>query len=317
MDLPAGTKVGRYRIARLLGRGGMSSVYLSEHRALGSEHALKVLNRPSKTGRRRLVREGKVMAQLRHPHLVPVTDIFELQGHPVLVMDYYPAGTLSERLRRGRLSLDEVDEVALALASALHEAHAKNVIHRDIKPSNILLEPRDGRLHPRLADFGIALAYHDQSGEQLTPAGMSMGTPGYCAPEQFVDAHQVDASADVFALGTVLYEAITGRRAYRIGELIEQAVDISYDKDPRPELLLFRPDAEPRMHIAVEGALALATGDRIPDARTFLDVWRGERSWTLPPKREQGGAEIRRGWAELSTDTLTNAATTEPSGRED
>lgn len=283
-SLPPGSRVGRYRIVRLIDRGGMSSVFLAEHRALGTEHALKVLQRPSRQGRRRLLREGRVMARLRHPAIAAVTDLFELQGHPVLVMDYHPAGTLAEHLEaEGRLPLALARTFTRSLVDGLALAHAAGVIHRDIKPGNILLDRSGGALSPRLADFGIALAFADLS-ERFTPLGVAMGTPGYCAPEQIVSARDVDARADIFSLGAVLYEAIGGRRAYRISELLEQSV-ARYTTDPRPPLGLVRPELPPGMHAAVEGALALDPARRIPDLATFLAVWEGERPWD-PPAEE-------------------------------
>ena len=284
-SLPPGSRVGRYRIVRLIDRGGMSSVFLAEHRALGTEHALKVLQRPSRQGRRRLVREGRVMARLRHPAIAAVTDLFELQGHPVLVMDYHPGGSLADHLEaEGRLSLEEAEAFTLSLCEGLALAHAAGVIHRDIKPANILLDRAGGALSPRLADFGIALAFADLS-ERFTPLGVAMGTPGYCAPEQIVSARDVDARADLFSLGAVLYEAISGRRAYRISELLEQSV-ARYTTDPRPPLGLVRPEVPARIHLAVEGALALDPDARIPDLETFLAVWTGARGWE--PAREEG-----------------------------
>jgi eukaryotic-like serine/threonine-protein kinase len=199
---------GRYRLERPLGRGGMASVYLGRDTELDRAVAVKLLaeNAAADDGlRARFVREARLAARLSHPNIVSVFDAGEDDGRPYLVMEHVEGETLSELLaQRGRIPPEEVRGLALQAARGLAHAHAAGVVHRDIKPQNLLLR-EDGTL--KIADFGIARA---AEGTALTRAGTVLGTAAYLAPEQAL-GEQATPASDVYSLGAVLYELLTGR----------------------------------------------------------------------------------------------------------
>ena len=202
----------RYRVERELGRGGMAVVYLARDLKHDREVALKVL-RPELSaalGRDRFTREIHVTARLQHPHILPVFDSGESAGQLWYTMPYVEGETLRARLgREGRLPVDIAVRVAHDVASALAYAHDAGVVHRDIKPENILLSRQGQAL---VADFGIAKAIASDDG--LTETGLALGTPSYMAPEQILGERPVRPQADVYALGAVLYEMLSGTRPF-------------------------------------------------------------------------------------------------------
>jgi serine/threonine-protein kinase len=221
--LQPGTQLdGRYEVLRLLGQGGMAAVYQVRHLGLDSLHALKVLNPElarSDDLRGRFLAEGRIQARLRHPHIVQVTEIVT---SPVagLVMDYVEGPTLGDFCRADPtpgLEPALLLEVFLPVLDAVEEAHRHNVVHRDLKPDNIIIG-RDsrGRLQPKVTDFGIAKVLEAElgGGKARTQTGTRMGTLLYMSPEQIRGASEVDARADIFSLGAILYEAATGQVAF-------------------------------------------------------------------------------------------------------
>lgn len=208
--LPMGTVIDRYEVLGLLGIGGIARVYRVRHRSLGSLHALKVLALDRPSLRQRALQEGQVQATLRHPNLVAVTDIVSCDGAPALVLEYVAGPSLEQMLGARQLTLQEGDHLAHGVLRGVAYAHRHGVVHRDIKPGNILLEVGEGHLTPRVTDFGIAKLLVPASDSVRTLAGTVMGTPPYMSPEQGIDASLVDATADVWALGMVLYEMVTG-----------------------------------------------------------------------------------------------------------
>lgn len=218
--LQPGTQLdGRYEIVRLLGQGGMAAVYEVRHLGLHSTHALKVLNPDLARNdelRGRFLSEGRIQARLRHPHIVQVTEIVT---SPVagLVMDFVDGPTLAGYCaEKGPLDVPTVLDVFLPVLDAVDEAHKAHVVHRDLKPDNIILG-RDsrGRLMPMVTDFGIAkMLLEEEASKKKTRAGARMGTLLYMSPEQIRGAEEVDARSDIFALGAILYEAVTGRLAF-------------------------------------------------------------------------------------------------------
>lgn len=219
-------RIAHYEILGELGRGGMGVVYRARDLNLGREVALKC---PSPTlgadpkSRRRFLREGKAASSLSHPHIVPVFEVFEVDGLPWLAMEIVEGESLRAALAGGHpLPVDDVIRHAEGLAGALEAAHARHVLHRDVNPRNVLVA-RDGRA--RLADFGLAKAFvppeerssaSTQSSEG-TESGAVVGTPGYMSPEQAL-GRPVDPRSDIFSLGTVLYEMCTGRPAFVASE---------------------------------------------------------------------------------------------------
>ena len=211
VSLEPGTDFGGYRIVAALGRGGMASVYRAHDAALERDVALKVLppeflHDPSFAERFR--QEARVAARLEHPQIVPVHAFGIEQGRPWMALRLITGGSLADRLRRGPLTPAEAASVLAEIAAALDYAHGRGVVHRDVKPANILLDDT-GRAY--LADFGIARLVEGSS--VATATGLVQGTPSYMAPEQAMGS-KVDRLADVYALGVVAFECLTGRVPY-------------------------------------------------------------------------------------------------------
>jgi eukaryotic-like serine/threonine-protein kinase len=209
---------GKYKLLRLLGEGGMGSVYEAEHLVLGTRVAIKVLH--SDIARRaglndRFLQEARVSAQIRSPHVVQVTDVDRTpEGVAYLVMELLQGETLSSVVKREqRMQVKTACEYTLQILLALEAAHALGVIHRDLKPENVFVTFQGGRAVIKLIDFGIAKlkSVEGVAGKNLTVAGMLMGTPEYMAPEQAYSAAQVDVRADLYAVGVMLYEMLAGR----------------------------------------------------------------------------------------------------------
>jgi hypothetical protein len=211
--LHAGDVVDRFEVVELLGVGGLAQVFKVRHRVLGSFHALKVVTAGGPAVARRLLREGSIQAQLRHPNVVAVTDVIEVRGHSALVLEYVEGITLQGLLaEKGALRVDEALALFSQVLAGVAAAHAAGVLHRDLKPGNILLAPGPTGVLAKVTDFGLAkvLVGDVAAGAGDTIQGLVMGTPGYMAPEQAGAASGADARADVFALGVVLYEMLTG-----------------------------------------------------------------------------------------------------------
>ncbi|MCB9745693.1 MAG: protein kinase [Alphaproteobacteria bacterium] len=205
----------RYEIEALIGEGGLAHVYRVRHVQLGSVHALKLLSWRQKGLAQRMLLEGRIQAQLKHPNVVSVTDVLNHDGQLGLLMEYVDHLPLPELLeRRGHLSVDEALELFAQILAGVNTAHRAGVLHRDLKPQNILLARSPKGLMPKVTDFGIAKLMQDEAAEFHTIGGVPMGTPGYMAPEQVTDSASVDARADVFSLGVILFELLTGVPAF-------------------------------------------------------------------------------------------------------
>jgi serine/threonine protein kinase len=207
---------GRFRVERTLGRGGMAIVYLAHDEELHRSVAVKVLGEhvsTDKNARTRFFREARFAARLSHPNVVHVYDAGETGGRPFIVMEYVPGRTLAEL---GQLPTTETVQLALQACAGLQHAHETGLIHRDVKPGNLLLR-EDGVL--KVADFGIA---RTADTTHLTQLGTILGTAAYLAPEQAA-GEEVTAAADIYSLGAVLYELLTGRPTYRFDSLAELA----------------------------------------------------------------------------------------------
>ena len=223
-DLNPGVIVaGRYRLDRLLGRGGMGQVWAVRHEVTHRVAALKLLNGPShlqQSRRRRFLREARAASAVSHPNVVRVHDFFELpDGTPVMIMDLLEGETLGQKLSRdGALPVDVAAAILLPVVSAVGTAHARGVIHRDLKPENVFLcAAPDGAFDVRVLDFGVAKLVSapvpsPEDSDALTGTGGVVGTPSYMSPEQGFGEGTVDHRADVWSLGVVLYEVLAGSR---------------------------------------------------------------------------------------------------------
>ena len=209
--LALGASVGQYIVERVIGRGGMATVYRVRHRDLGTQHALKVLHVQRRGLRERFLQEGRLQANIRHPNLVAVTDVVWSGEHPGLVLELVDGPTLADVVAQGPLPVTEALRLFRQIVDGVHHAHAQGLVHRDLKPQNVLLGTgTDGLRQARVADFGIAKVLAGSEEPALTRSGMPIGTPRYMAPEQIRDASRVDARADIFSLGCILYEMVCG-----------------------------------------------------------------------------------------------------------
>ncbi|MFT5686871.1 MAG: hypothetical protein ACI8RZ_007828, partial [Myxococcota bacterium] len=217
VSLAEGSKLGRYTLQHLLGRGGLATVYQAINDQDHTLHAIKLLRLSSAELTQRLLREGQLQARLLHPNIVPVTEVIEAYGTPGLVMALVKGPSLRRLLAEHSLTLPQLDALASGILAGAAFAHAHGVIHRDLKPANILIDRDAPQPTPRIADFGLARLLED--GESLTRTGLAMGTPGFMAPEQIRSARRADARSDVFSLGAILYTMATGRPPFLGGEL--------------------------------------------------------------------------------------------------
>ena len=203
----------RYRIERELGRGGMATVFLAHDLRHDRPVALKVVHPDlaATLGPERFQREVRTTARLQHPHILPVLDSGQAAGQLWYTMPYVEGESLRDRLRHeGQLPLDDALQITREVADALGYAHSEGIVHRDIKPENILLS----RGHALVADFGIARAVQAADAEHMTATGVAVGTPAYMSPEQAEGASGVDGRSDLYSLGCVLYEMLTGEVPY-------------------------------------------------------------------------------------------------------
>jgi Tol biopolymer transport system component len=260
----------RYEIEREVGQGGMATVYLARDLRHDRQVALKVL-RPelaSILGAERFLSEIKTTAHLQHPHILPLHDSGEADGLVFYVMPYVEGESLRDRLAREKqLPVDEAVRIATEVAGALDYAHRHQVVHRDIKPENILLHEGQALV----ADFGIALAAsRTAGGTRLTETGMSLGTPAYMAPEQAMGEREVTPKADIYALGCVLYEMLTGEPPFT-GPTAQAIVARVMTEQPR-SLTLQRRTIPPNVEAAVTRALEKLPADRFATAGDFASA---------------------------------------------
>ncbi len=278
MDLPEGTRIDRYITEARIGEGGMAAVYRVRHATLGSQHALKVLTVSHAGVKERLVQEGRVQATLRHPNIVAVTDIIDVDGSPGLIMEFVDGPNLGELLDRHRPTLDEAEALATGIIEGVACAHKLGLIHRDLKPGNVLIAVTSAGPVPKVADFGLAKLLDGDGGMSRTRSGTAMGTPSYMAPEQIRDAKGVDKRADVFALGAILFELYTGQQAFPGEDILTVMTAIAGGDYPPPRELA--PNLPDRVVRAITGALVVKAAERIPDCDSLLATLRGQDAAT-------------------------------------
>lgn len=263
-------KIGIYEIKSELGRGGMATVYRGYDPRFEREVAVKVLPQEllhaDPQFRLRFEREAKIIAQLEHSAIVPVYDVGESDGQPYFVMRYMNGGSLSERIKAGVFTIDEAIQILGAIAPALDEAHSKGIVHRDIKPSNILFDKRG---NPYISDFGIAKLSQAQAGNVTGSA--IIGTPAYMAPEQ-AQGIEVDGRADIYALGIILFEMLTGKQPYEADT--PMAVAIKHITDPVPQIRQTNPKLPEGMETIIQKAMAKNKSDRFTTAVEMTNALR-------------------------------------------
>jgi serine/threonine protein kinase len=268
--LPAGTRLGKYEIIRLLGAGGMGAVYEGLHTEMGKRVAIKTLS-PSVAeipgARQRFVREAQLTSRVRHPHIVDVSDVGTDGGRAYIVMELLRGEDLSQRLSRtGAIAPRELVDIMLPVCSALVAAHGATIVHRDLKPQNIFLATSPHGVQPKVLDFGIS-----KSGDALTVAGALtrtgsvMGTPFYLAPEQIQDARAAGPSSDQYAIGVILYECLAGRRPFE-GESLFAVFNAIVSERPVP-LRERRGDLPPGLAEIVGRAMSASQAERFPSVR--------------------------------------------------
>ena len=260
----------RFVVEALVGQGGLAEVYRVRHVELGTVRALKLLVWNSPKMADRLVREGRIQAQIQHPNVVSVSDIVRHDGKVGLIMDYVEHETLESYLaRHGAIPLDQGLKLVASILSALVAAHAMGVLHRDIKPGNVMLAITPDGLVPKVADFGIAKAMSEELRAGATVEGTTMGSPGYLAPEQVLDASSVDERTDIFAVGVVAYEILTGVRAF--ADEHGNVVIASTLRGSCPHIRTRRPEIPDSVANAIMKAISLERADRQPDVKSLAD----------------------------------------------
>ncbi|MGE5375467.1 MAG: protein kinase domain-containing protein, partial [Bacteroidota bacterium] len=263
-------KIGLYEVKSELGRGGMATVYRAYDPRFEREVAVKVLPpellHADPQFRLRFEREAKIIAQLEHTAIVPVYDVGEADGQPYFVMRYMSGGSLSDRMKAGIMAVDETARILSAVAPGLDEAHSKGIVHRDIKPSNILFDRKN---NPFISDFGIAKLSQAQTGNVTGSA--IIGTPAYMAPEQ-AQGDQVDGRADIYSLGIILFEMLTGKQPYEADT--PMGVAIKHITDPVPRILSANPNLPAGMETIIQKAMAKNRDDRYPTAVDMTNALR-------------------------------------------
>jgi hypothetical protein len=283
-----------YIVKRELGRGGMGAVFLARHRTAGHDVAIKVISSKyiaDGDALSRFEREARLMARIRHPNIVHQYELRRLHGgHVALVMQYVRGESLITILRRrGKLRFDECTQILRDIGLALEHAHANGIIHRDVKPHNILIDADKGAA--LLSDFGIAKA--SQGDAEVTATGMAIGTPAYMAPEQ-IDNAAVDGRADLYSLGVVGWEMLSGKRAWE-GESLFGIIYKQKHQDLAP-LTLLRPDTPQRLLLALEGALEKDPARRWSSASEFVEQLREDTPTSaMLRRREAAGALLTSG----------------------
>src|SRR3979409_1237315 len=259
------TLKGRYRLGARIGAGGMSTVYRAFDETLQRQVAIKLMNREvaSESDQlERFRREARAVAQLSHPHIVGVIDAGEDESRPYIVFEYVEGETLKERIHElGRLPVDESLAYAIEIARALGSAHAHGIVHRDVKPQNVLVDEEGSA---KVTDFGIARPL-DQEG--LTADGRVLGTTDYVSPEQAL-GHPVTGQSDLYSLGIVLFEMLTGDVPFKGDNQV--AVAMKHVREQLPDVQMRRPEVSSALAAVVDRATAKDLEHRYADDRELI-----------------------------------------------
>ncbi len=271
-DLAPGARLGEYVIEGTIAAGGCGTVYSAQHRLLGRQAAVKVLHRSLASSAEmveRFVREARVVNQIRSPHIIDIYDLGELpDGRPFMVMELLRGVSLRALLdKRGRLAPLAAARLFGPVCAALQSAHEAGVVHRDLKASNLMVESEDEPPQVKLLDFGIAKLLRQDSAPGLTAVGQRLGTPYAMSPEQ-IRAEPVDARADVYALGVLLYQCLTGAVPFHAAQPAELERLHLEEPPPRPSWLAPVP---PALDQLVLQAMEKDPSRRPPSARAFYE----------------------------------------------
>ncbi len=279
-DLSVGQAFGAYHIAGIAGSGGMGVVYRAEQRSLGRTVALKVIrSETAESGdyRSRFLREARLAASVNHPHIVSVFDVGEYDGRLYLTMQWIDGMELRALMDlQQRLAPDRVVHIGSQVASALQAVHDAGLVHRDVKPANVLVRDLGGQDHAYLTDFGIAKMPDAQ--DHLTRTGWLIGTAGYMSPEQ-IRGQQPDPRSDLYGLGCVVFEALTGQRPF--GGENDLAVQWAHANGPRPLASAACPALGPSYDAFLARALAIDPRDRFQSGREFAAALRSAHAGQL------------------------------------
>jgi len=266
-------RFGSYGILRSLGTGGMGAVFAARQTQPRRIVALKMIRTASRVGRQQLARfrsETEIIAQLQHPNIVPVYEVGEHDGRPYYTMEFLEGGSLTQKLAAAPLSPRAAAELALVLTRAVHFAHERSIVHRDLKPANVLLAADST---PKIADFGLAKQFGREPDEPglayRTESGAILGTPGYMAPEQVHGSKAVGPAADVYALGAILYECLTGRPPFRAATVWETLEQIR-SQEPAPVSRL-QPKTPQDLQTICQKCLHKEPGRRYDSAAALAD----------------------------------------------
>jgi serine/threonine-protein kinase len=304
-ELTVGSVVdGKYRVDRVLGRGAMGVVVAATHLELGERVALKFLRYRAKSGvnddfASRFKREARVSAKLRNEHITRVIDVGVWRDHvPYMVMDYLAGTDLRDVIKAaGPMPIGTAIDFTVQMCEGIAEAHALGIVHRDLKPSNLFVTSRpDGSELLKILDFGISKWSVGEAGvDELTQTGVVLGSPKYMAPEQLFGSSEVDARADVWSVGAILYEMLCGRPPFDLASFTKICAELSTDRPP-PSLVARRPEISPELE-----AVVMRCFERTPDLRIhdvaelagsildavqapFAEAVRAKIAFTLDPK---------------------------------
>ena len=308
-----GTTLSHYKILEKIGEGGMGEVYRAEDTSLKREVAIKVLpDRFTQDPQRlaRFEREAQLLASLNHPNIAAIYELEEADGVRFLSLELVEGETLAEKVAKGPLPVEEALEVCRQIAEGVEAAHEKGVIHRDLKPANVKITP-EGKV--KVLDFGLAKAFEEETAaadisqyptltEEMTKAGVILGTAAYMSPEQ-AKGKPVDKRADVFAFGAVLYELLTGKRAFE-GETITETIAAVLMGNPQWDVL---PENTPwRIRELLDDCLQKEAYDRFPDiSNARIQIRKAlKEPATVSPTGVTGAAQPAR-WRQVITLSIT------------
>ena len=305
--------IGRYEVKSELGRGGMATVFHAYDPQFKRDVAIKVLPREllhDKEFRTRFDREATIIAGLEHPGIVPVYDFGEQDGQPYLVMRFIASGSLKERIEQGAMSLEEVVRILNKVAPALDYAHQKGVVHRDLKPDNILFDQHG---EPYLTDFGIAKLA--ETGATLTGNAI-VGTPAYMSPEQGRGDANLDGRSDVYSLGVIIFEMLSGRVPYDAAT--PMGLVLKHMTEPIPNILAVQPNLPADVQLVINQALAKRSYVRYASAGEFAEALETVSLGEPLPKNKTGpvptmaldGKDIRREAHSVSGSSIPRAGST-------